>query len=69
MGFIDCLVKSKLVDKSKLAELEQDVKLLLDKGVHPIEADRTVKNKFINEYHQSLNTELNDLKKSLGLIS
>ena len=67
MGFIDCLVKSKLVDKSKLAELEQDVKLLLDKGVHPIEADRTVKNKFINEYHQSLNTELNDLKKSLGL--
>ena len=27
MGFIDCLVKSKLVDKSKLAELEQDVKL------------------------------------------
>lgn len=67
MGFIDCIVKSKLADKAKINELEQEVKSLTESGMHPLEAERTVKNKFIKEYHNSLNDELNTLKKSLGL--
>lgn len=67
MGAIDCIVNSKLADKVKLAELEAKVKSLVDNGKHPLEAERIVKNEFIAEQHEALNTELNDLKKSLGL--
>ena len=67
MGFIDCIVKSKLADKSKIAELEQKVKSLVDNGTNPIEAERIVKNEYILSEQESLNTELNTLKKALGV--
>jgi len=67
MGFIDCIVKSKLADKSKIAELEQKVKSLVDNGTNPIEAERIVKNEYILSEQEALNTELNKLKKSLGV--
>ena len=67
MGFIDCIVKSKLADKSKIAELEQKVKSLVDNGTNPIEAERIVKNEYILSEQEALNTELNTLKKSLGV--
>jgi len=67
MGFIDCIVKSKLADKSKIAELEQKLKSLVDNGTNPIEAERIVKNEYILSEQEVLNTELNTLKKSLGV--
>jgi len=75
MGFIDCIVKyhdslltlGKLTDKSKLDELKQKVKSLVDNGTNPIEAERIVKNEYILSEQEALNTELNTLKKSLGV--
>lgn len=67
MGFINCLVDSKLADKPKIAELEQKVKSLVDNGTNPIEAERIVKNEYILSEQEALNTELNKLKKSLGV--
>jgi len=77
MGFIDCIVKyhdslltlGKLTDKSKLDELKQKVKSLVDNGTNPIEAERIVKNEYILSEQEALNTELNTIKKALGLKS
>ena len=65
MGFINCLVDSKLADKPKIAELEQKVKSLVDNGTNPIEAERIVKTEFALAEREALNTELNSLKKHL----
>lgn len=67
MGFIDCIVKIKLADKPKIDELGKKVEALIKEGKHPLEAERIVKNEYILSEQEALNTELNTLKKSLGV--
>ncbi|MEJ7830777.1 MAG: hypothetical protein WKF91_21390, partial [Segetibacter sp.] len=68
MPLLDCLERSGLITKDRAKELHDEAeKLSTNKGIHIAEAEAKIKNDFVNEEAKRLNTELNALKKELGI--